>query len=108
VARKIVIEAAIADLKQKRLGATGEEAHVLDDLLHQYEHRLEAVMDSWKDAAERSPETMRLVGLIRESVGVERETMIRLRDEERIGDEVLRRLEREMDLTDTKYSGLAE
>jgi hypothetical protein len=33
---------------------------------------------------------------------VERETAIRLRDESRINDEVLRRVERELDLTESR------
>jgi hypothetical protein len=39
----------------------------------------------------------------RDAVQVERRTVIQLRDEGRISDDVLRRLERELDLEETKY-----
>jgi hypothetical protein len=40
--------------------------------------------------------------LFLEALRVERETAIRLRDESRINDEVLRRVERELDLTESR------
>ena len=39
-----------------------------------------------------------------EALRVERETAIRLRDEGRINDEVLRRIERELDLTESNIA----
>jgi CPA1 family monovalent cation:H+ antiporter len=39
----------------------------------------------------------------RSAVQVERQTIIQLRDEWRISDDVLRRLERELDLEETKF-----
>jgi CPA1 family monovalent cation:H+ antiporter len=40
-----------------------------------------------------------------EALRVERETAIQLRDEGRINDEVLRRLERELDLSESRIAG---
>ena len=40
-----------------------------------------------------------------EALRVERQTLIRLRDEGRINDEVLRRIERELDLSESRIAG---
>jgi hypothetical protein len=45
----------------------------------------------------------RRAALLRETVAIERNTILQLRDENTIGDEVLRRIERELDLTETRY-----
>jgi len=48
------------------------------------------------------------LGLSLEALRVERETAIRLRDEGRINDEVLRRLERELDLNESRIVAAGE
>lgn len=104
-ARRIVLEAAIAELRRRRGEARDEEEeHAIHDLLHQYEHKLEHVRAQVSAPATQSAEHRRLTELARELFDVQRQTMIRLRDEERIGDEVLRRLERELDLAETRQS----
>jgi CPA1 family monovalent cation:H+ antiporter len=46
------------------------------------------------------------MALTLEVLRVERETAIQLRDEGRINDEVLRRIERELDLTESRITAL--
>ncbi len=89
-ARQVLLGEAIAFLEQS---AHGESA---GDLLHFYRIRLAAYNG---EDRERYREGQRLA---RETRSVERGALMRLRDEGRIGDEMVRRLERELDLTDTR------
>jgi monovalent cation/hydrogen antiporter len=113
-ARCVVLAKAIAALQQQHNAAAGEEeAHDIDDLLHRYQHRLEAitVFDRLSHSPGLADDTTRAMTerhqhratLLRETVAVERNTILQLREEGTIGDEVLRRLERELDLTETRY-----
>ena len=46
----------------------------------------------------------RMLELVRETVRVEREALLQLRDTATIGDEVMRRVERNLDLEETRFS----
>ncbi len=104
-ARCTVLYAGISYLERGRVEDVGEgAAHVYDDLLHRYHHQLEAVQPHEHESAEVS-----LGGMDRKrreiaqgAVHAERRELIRLRDEGRIDDEVLRKLERELDLTEAR------
>ena len=68
------------------------------------------ISNAWQ-AFNLSPETKaeiagesRHIELSLEALRVERETAIRLRDEGRINDEVLRRIERELDLSESRIA----
>ena len=50
----------------------------------------------------------RQIELSLEALRVERETAIRLRDEGRINDEVLRRIERELDLNESRIAAIGD
>jgi CPA1 family monovalent cation:H+ antiporter len=50
----------------------------------------------------------RLQVIAKDAVDVERRTLLRMRDEGRIGDDVLRTLEYELDLTDSRTRSRAE
>ena len=106
-ARRAAIEAAMAYLEQGRAESGPALDHGYEDLLHRYRHRLEAVL-AVEEAGDPGPEAAELSGrerlreVAREAVEVERQVLIRLRDSGRIGDEVQRRLERELDLTEAR------
>ncbi len=103
MARRTVLEAAIAELEDGR-ARDGQFAHDYDDLLHRYRHRLEAVTEG--DAGEGLPnEAAHRREMVLRAVHAERKALIRLRDEDRIGDEVMRQLERELDLTEAQRKG---
>ncbi len=107
MARRTVLEAAIAYVEERRGRDGGRFAHDYEDLLDRYHHRLEAVMLTGAEADEEreSVKEYRLrkaLGL--EAVQAERRELIRLRDVGQIGDEVLRRLERELDLTEARQA----
>ena len=89
-ARRAVLKSAIRHLEEERKTCTGPAVHLYDDLLHRYRHKLAHVSAGEEGALE-----------------AERRTLIRLRDRGRIGDDVLRTLERELDLAQTQYEGLS-
>lgn len=99
-ARRIVTEAAVSHLEDARQRDSEEFTAAYDDLVRHYRQRLASLQprhESRDDAAEHD----RQLGLSLEAMRIERETVIRLRDEGRINDEVLRRIERELDLAES-------
>jgi CPA1 family monovalent cation:H+ antiporter len=99
-ARRIVTEAALSHLEGAKQRDSEQSAAIYDDLVLHYRQRLASLQghdESREDAAEHD----RQLGLSLEAMRVERETVIRLRDEGRINDEVLRRIERELDLSES-------
>lgn len=103
----MVLRVVIAQLEERRVGdAEPAAAHAYDDLLHQYGHRLEALNE---EGPEGNADGHRHSGgafgaLLRSAVETERRAMLRLWEEGRISDEVLRTLEYELDLTESRES----
>ncbi len=108
--RRMVLEEAIRFLEDRRNAlpeaVSESEEHTLEDLLHMYRHRLEAI-----DENDHSSEASKPLGAFRkrrelliETAQVERRCLIRLRDEGAIGDDILRRLEHELDLRETAHA----
>ena len=103
-ARRILIRSALASLQERLHGATGEDHHDIEDLIHFYEHRLEAT-DAPSgalsaNAANHSQRQQLQLG----AVAAERSALLDLRDRSLVSDDVLRRLERELDLDETRFS----
>jgi CPA1 family monovalent cation:H+ antiporter len=104
-ARRIVLVAAIHHLEEGR-EARGEGAeHLYDDLLHRYRHRLAAVTGGTEGSADGlDGETYaRLRSIAEGALRAERQTLLGLRERARIGDDVLRAMERELDLAESRY-----
>ena len=105
--RRLVLEEAIRFLEDRRnqLPDTHSEAdeHTFEDLLHNYRHRLDALDEGDHEQPSDSPAEShrKRLALLAETVQVERRCLIRLRDEGTLGDDVLRRLEHELDLRET-------
>lgn len=105
-ARRLMIGAALAHLAKLREADTNQVAEVYDDIQQHYRHRLVALKeeeDNEEEAAHRAHHE-RFRELSRELLGVERATVVRLRSEDHINDEVLRQLEYELDLSETRLS----
>lgn len=102
-ARGLAIKNAIAYLEEGRRGTEDGLEHAYDDLIDRYEHRLAEVSDEDGHEASKAEVYHTLSRAAREAVQVERRTIIQLRDEGMISDDVLRRLERELDLEETKF-----
>lgn len=102
-ARELAIKDAIAYLEKGRSQTEDGLEHAFDDLIDRYEHRLAEVSDDGGHEASKTEVYHTLSRAAKGAVQVERHTIIQLRDEGRISDDVLRRLERELDLEETKF-----
>ena len=112
-ARCTMLTRAIQSLEQRRAAASPADLHDIDDILHRYQHRLEAISVSNRlahsthqpdDTAQAAASRHLLRNqLVLETTAVERRTLLDLQDQGTVGDEVLRNLERELDLTDSRY-----
>jgi monovalent cation/hydrogen antiporter len=99
-ARRIVAQAAVSYLENSKERDSERSADLYDDLAGHYRQRL-ASLQPGNDDQTASADHERYVELSRETLRIERETAIRLRNEGRINDEVLRRMERELDLNES-------
>jgi CPA1 family monovalent cation:H+ antiporter len=105
LARREMLDAALAHLEDSRKEDESEFQEIYDDLTGHYRHRLAAV--SRKDDPENglSPEhKQRHTRLLLDLLRVERQTALRLRNQGRINDETLRQLEYELDLREANPS----
>ncbi len=97
-----MIEAALSHLQGARERDTRESAGLYDDLAAHYRQRLASLQPAGR-SRERSGDHERYIDLSREALGIERETAVRLRNQGRINDQVLRRIERELDLSESRF-----
>ena len=106
-ARRIVIQAAVSHLADAKEKDSKESAALYEDLARHYFQRLASLQGgdgNQEDIADHD----RHLELSLEALRVERETAIRLRDEGRINDEVLRRIERELDLNESRIATIGD
>lgn len=100
--RRIVTEAAIQHLANAKESDSSDVGPLYEDIIHHYTQRL----DSLDQEEEEGGDHHRHQALALEALRVERRTAIRLRDEGRIHDEILRRIERELDLNESRMNTL--
>jgi Na+/H+ antiporter len=100
-ARRIVIAAAVSHLENAKEKDRKEFAELYEDLTRHYAQRL-ASLEGGEDTDGDIADHARHLTLTLEALRVERDTAIQLRDEGRISDEVLRGIERELDLTESR------
>lgn len=104
-ARRIAIQSALAHLEAARQHDRAEFAAVYDDLAQHYRERLQAVSDPPdSDGREGVREYRRYRELSRELLRVQRRALEGLRRDDRIDDHVLRDLERDLDLQESRES----
>jgi monovalent cation/hydrogen antiporter len=106
-ARRIVIDAAISHLNDAREKDSDEAAAFYEDLTRHYQQEL-ASLQAGGVSPGQVAEHDRHLELSLEALRVERETAVRLRDEGRINDDVLRRIERELDLSESRIATFRE
>jgi monovalent cation/hydrogen antiporter len=103
-ARELSIREAIAYLEKERQENEDDYEHAYNDLIDRYEHRLADVSEEEENPGVSKAEVYHC--LRRAALGaaqVERRTVIWLRDQGRISDDVLRKIERELDFEETRY-----
>jgi monovalent cation/hydrogen antiporter len=107
-ARRIVLKSAIRHLEEGRKSCTGPAVHLYEDLIHRYRHKLAHVSAGEEETADGLDQAAysRLRQIAEGALEAERRTLIGLRDRGRISDDVLRTMERELDLEETQYQGM--
>jgi Na+/H+ antiporter len=108
-ARRIVLNAGIRHLEDGRRTEDEAVAHLYDDLLHRYRHRLAAVSVGEEGGLDGfdGRTYSRLQSIAEGALRAERSTLIGLRDRARISDDVLRTMERELDLAESRYQTMS-
>jgi CPA1 family monovalent cation:H+ antiporter len=104
-ARRAVLDAALNYLEARSQSDLPVFAEIYDDLKQHYIHRLAALGGSLddRDEPERNRHA-RYLEVSRELLDNERQTILKLRDERRIDDTVLREMEHELDLSETRLN----
>ena len=104
-ARRLILEAALVHLEEAKAKDGTEFAEVYNDLAHHYRHRLATVSEGkGLENDSVSAQYARSIDISRALLRVERRTAVRLRNQRRISDEVLRQLEHELDLSEARLS----
>lgn len=104
-ARRAMIEAALAHLEEARTKDAGQFADAYNEIERRYRHRLANLLgrDDQGIAIDRHFYE-RYLQLSRSLLGTERRIALLLRSTGRINDELLRKIEHELDLTETRLS----
>ena len=107
-ARRAVLKSAIRFLEEGRKSSAGPVVHLYDDLVHRYRHKLAHVSTGAEESVDGLGREAysRLRAIAEGALQAERRTLIGLRDRGRISDDVLRTLERELDLAESQYQGI--
>ena len=104
-ARRILLREALVHLDRKR-SRSRDQAGIYSELIGSYQRRLDALPAEREEPIQGLVDHASRQEAILSVLQVERETLIRLRDEGRIDDEVMRTLQRELDLTESRmHSG---
>ena len=107
-ARRIMTRAALQRLDEARAHDTPDLAPVYDDLKQHYEHRLQRLEGNSEGRNESLQQYGRVLEVNRDLLRAEREAALSLRAAGRISDEVLRLIERELDLRESELTLAAE
>jgi CPA1 family monovalent cation:H+ antiporter len=100
--RRLILQAALDRLEETRQGDSAGRAELYDDLSLHYHHRLASASPDHEERMSYAEGYIHYLDLSRTLLEVERQTALRLRDEGRITDELLREMENEMDLNETR------
>jgi CPA1 family monovalent cation:H+ antiporter len=107
-ARRIMAEAALAQLEKIRQDAEPAFAVLYEDLNEHYRRRLSSLPREGEDQDGFDPEAQaKFLMLSLELLRVERAAAVQLRNSGRINDEVLRQLLHELDLSETRFHAAA-
>jgi|SRR6185312_5482166 len=101
-ARREMVQAGLVYLEKSRQEDEAEFAAVYDDLAGHYQERLTALSEI-ENRESAFKQHKHFAQLSHQLLRVERQTAVRLRNQGRINDEILRELERELDLREAGY-----
>jgi len=104
-ARRIITSTALTHLESARGEDVQDFDAVYDDLSRRYTRRLASLSkEASDDNGMSNQELSRYRKILGELLRLERKTAVRLRNEGRINDEVLRKIEHELDLSETRLT----
>lgn len=105
-ARRIILEEALKHIKaQRQENENHHLAAAFDDAITKYKRRLSAVTgQSYEQHGIDAEDHAHIVDLGRQLTQIERQTAVRLRNEGVISDRVLRQIEYELDLSETRLN----
>jgi CPA1 family monovalent cation:H+ antiporter len=104
-ARRIITSTALSHLESARGQDLEDFAAVYDDLSRRYTRRLASMSkENSDDDGMSNQELDRYRKILGELLRLERKTAVRLRNEGHINDEVLRKIEHELDLSETRLT----
>jgi hypothetical protein len=106
-ARHLMLQAAIDFLSERKNSAKGDrETHLYDDLLHQFEHRINSIdfCEPGGNDSQKAQDSVTMEQLLLDTVRRQRDELNLLRESGRVGDTVHRNLERELDLSESRLS----
>jgi CPA1 family monovalent cation:H+ antiporter len=107
-ARRIMAEAALQQLEKTKGDGEGATGTLYEDLKEHYRLRLSALPNAGKSEDGFDPDAYaKFLALSLQLLQVEREAAVKLRNNGRINDEVLRQLLQELDLSETRYRVVA-
>lgn len=105
-ARRAMAEAALAYLEHTREDTPQEFVPLHDELMTLQRRRLNALENNGSAETGSRPEDYQQWRELSRQVGaIQRATVLHLRNENKINEEVMRKLERELDLTEARYAG---
>ena len=100
-ARRVLLREAIVHLDRRR-SKDRDQSAMLGELIATYQRRLDAIPAAHEERTQGLTDQTRRSEAILTVLQVEQEALIRLRDENLIDDEVLRTLQRELDLEESR------
>jgi monovalent cation/hydrogen antiporter len=104
-ARRAMIEAALAYLEHTREEDIADFAAVYDELIFFQRRRLNVIESNMSaEFGSRPEDYQRWKDLSRKVAALQRATILHLRNENKINDDVMRKLELELDLFDARYA----
>ena len=106
-ARRLLLGRAVGYLQSCRETDEPGLQHAYDDLLHQYAHRLESIEECGPGVPATDRHARTMANVLLETVRVEREELIRLRDAGTVNDTIYRTLEHELDLSESWFATAA-
>ncbi|MGI4757342.1 MAG: Na+/H+ antiporter [Janthinobacterium lividum] len=106
-ARRKLLRRALEYLQSCRTTDEPNLQHAYDDLLHQYGHRLDSIVDCGPGLPAEDRHARTMANVMLETVRIEREELIGMRESGQVDDRIYRLLERELDLSESRFaSGL--
>jgi len=104
-ARRAMVEAALAYLEHSREDADANSVPVYDELIRMYRRRLNVLEANHSAEPGYRPEDYaQWRELSRQVSAIQHATVLHLRNENKINDDVMRKLERELDLAEARFS----